>query len=101
MTSTISPTTVAGTFDWAMIAGLKAAGITGGAASGILILSRFMYFVPATVVGLIVLVTRYGGLSAARRRLQRAATDDEELLAEDPPGERRLQVAPRESGVRG
>jgi uncharacterized membrane protein YbhN (UPF0104 family) len=91
----------AGTFDWAMIAGLKAAGITGGAASGILILSRFMYFVPATVVGLIVLVTRYGGLSAARRGLKRAATDDEELLAEDLPGERRLQVAPRESGVRG
>lgn len=91
----------AGTFDWAMIAGLKAAGITGGAASGILILSRFMYFVPATVVGLIVLVTRYGGLSAARRRLKRAATDDEELLAEDPPEERRLQVAPRESGIRG
>ncbi|MBE2317437.1 flippase-like domain-containing protein [Solirubrobacter sp. CPCC 204708] len=67
----------AGTYDWAMILGLKTAGITGGAASGILILSRFMYFVPATVVGLIVLVTRYGGLSAARRRLQ---------------GERRLPV---------
>ena len=50
-----------------MILGLKAAGITGGAASGILILSRFMYFVPATVVGLIVLVTRYGGLAAVRR----------------------------------
>ena len=56
----------AGTFDAAMILGLKAAGITGGAASGILILARFMYFVPATVVGLIVLVTRYGGLGAVR-----------------------------------
>ncbi len=59
----------AGTFDAAMILGLKAAGITGGAASGMLILSRFMYFVPATVVGLIALVTRYGGLQVARRRL--------------------------------
>ena len=49
-------------------------GITGGAASGILILSRFMYFVPATVVGLVVLVTRYGGFagaSAGRRRRRR------------------------------
>ena len=43
------------------------------AASGILILSRFMYFVPATVVGLIVLVTRYGGL----RALRRAPADDQ------------------------
>jgi uncharacterized protein (TIRG00374 family) len=87
----------AGTFDAAMILGLKAAKITGGAASGILILSRFMYFVPATVVGLIVLVTRYGGL----RALRRAASDDQELLTQDTPGERRLQVAPREGGVRG
>jgi len=88
----------AGTFDAAMILGLKAAGVTGGAASGILILSRFMYFVPATVVGLILLVTRYGGLRALRGR---PAADDEELLAEDLPGERRLQVAAGERGVRG
>jgi uncharacterized protein (TIRG00374 family) len=87
----------AGTFDGGMILGLKAAGITGGAASGILILSRFMYFVPATVVGLIVLVTRYGGL----RGLRRAAADDEELLAERAPGERRPQVAAREERARG
>jgi len=57
----------AGTYDWGMILGLKAAGIAAGAASGMLILSRFMYFVPPTVVGLIVLIGRYGGLSTARR----------------------------------
>jgi uncharacterized protein (TIRG00374 family) len=57
----------AGTYDAGLVLGLKAAGITGGAASGILILSRFMYFAPATIVGLIVLVTRYGGLTFARR----------------------------------
>jgi uncharacterized protein (TIRG00374 family) len=85
----------AGTFDAAMILGLKAAGITGGAASGILILSRFMYFVPATVVGLIVLVTRYGGFSALRR----APAEDEERLAQESPGERRRHVAPREGHV--
>jgi uncharacterized membrane protein YbhN (UPF0104 family) len=59
----------AGTYDAGMVLGLKAAGIVGGAASGILILSRFMYFVPPTVVGLIALVTRYGGLKVARGRL--------------------------------
>jgi uncharacterized protein (TIRG00374 family) len=59
----------AGTFDAGLVLGLKAAGITGGAASGILILSRFMYFVPATLVGLVALVTRYGGLKLARSRL--------------------------------
>ena len=90
----------AGTFDAGMILGLKAAGITGGAASGILILSRFMYFVPATLVGLGALLLRYGGIDAVRR-LRRPAPDDEELLAENPPGERRVQVAPREQGVRG
>jgi uncharacterized membrane protein YbhN (UPF0104 family) len=59
----------AGTFDAGMLLGLKAAGIAGGAASGMLILSRFMYFVPATLVGLVALVTRYGGIKLARRRL--------------------------------
>jgi uncharacterized protein (TIRG00374 family) len=81
----------AGTFDAGILLGLKAAGITGGAASGILILSRFMYFVPATVVGLIVLITRYGGFAALRR----PAADDQELLAQQPPGERRLEVSTR------
>ena len=81
----------AGTFDAGLLLGLKAAGITGAAASGILILSRFMYFVPATVVGLIVLVTRYGGFAALRR----APADDEELLPQHPPGERRLEVSTR------
>jgi uncharacterized membrane protein YbhN (UPF0104 family) len=59
----------AGTFDAGVIVGLRAAGITGGAAVSVLLLVRFMYFVPATVVGLIALVTRYGGLRLARRRL--------------------------------
>ena len=81
----------AGTFDAGILLGLKAAGITGGAASGILILSRFMYFVPATVVGLIVLLARYGGFAALRR----PAPDDQELLAQHPPGERRLEVSTR------
>ncbi|MDA0182394.1 flippase-like domain-containing protein [Solirubrobacter phytolaccae] len=54
----------AGTYDGAMVLGLKAAGIAGSAASGILILSRVIVFGPPTLIGLVVLVVRYGGLRA-------------------------------------
>jgi glycosyltransferase 2 family protein len=58
----------AGTFDAGIILGLRAAHITGGPAVSVLLLARFMYFVPATVVGLIALVARYGGLRLRERR---------------------------------
>lgn len=58
----------AGTFDAGMVLGLKAAGITGGAAVSVLLLARCVYFVPPTVVGLVVLLTRYGGFSLKDRR---------------------------------
>lgn len=59
----------AGTFDAGMVLGLEAAGITGGAGVGILLLARAVMFVPVTLVGLGVLVARYGGFAAGRRRL--------------------------------
>jgi glycosyltransferase 2 family protein len=62
----------AGTFDAAMVVALRRAGVLGGAAVGVLILARFVFFVPATLVGLVVLVTRYGGFSRALR-VERAA----------------------------
>jgi uncharacterized membrane protein YbhN (UPF0104 family) len=55
----------AGTFDAAMILALKGASVTGSAAVSLLLLARFMFFVPATVIGLVVLVARYGGLRRA------------------------------------
>lgn len=58
----------AGTFDAGVILGLRAARITGGSAVSVLLLARVMYFVPATVVGLVVLVARYGGLRWRERR---------------------------------
>jgi len=51
-----------GTFDAAVIFGLKALGITGGAAVSYGLLVRFVLFVPVTAVGLVLLVARYGGL---------------------------------------
>ena len=55
-----------GTYDGGILLGLHAAGVTGGAATGFLILVRFIVFVPVTIVGLVVLVVRYGGLRRNR-----------------------------------
>jgi glycosyltransferase 2 family protein len=55
-----------GTFDAAVIFGVKAIGGSQSAALSYLILLRFMLFVPITVVGLVALMTRYGGWSAIR-----------------------------------
>jgi glycosyltransferase 2 family protein len=57
-----------GTFDAAALFGLKALGITGGAALGCVLLYRFVLFVPMTVLGLILMVTHYGGLRGVRLR---------------------------------
>ena len=55
-----------GTFDAAVVVGVKAIGGTGSQAVSYLLLLRFILFVPITVVGLIVLVARYGGWSRLR-----------------------------------
>ena len=54
-----------GTFDAGMLLGLNATGVEGGAAVGVLLLTRFLFFVPVTIAGLVALVFGYGGL---RRR---------------------------------
>ena len=48
-----------GTFDAAVLVGLHAAGIEGGSAVSLLLLMRFVYFVPVTFVGLGVLLLGY------------------------------------------
>jgi glycosyltransferase 2 family protein len=58
-----------GTFDAAVVIGVRAIGGTKGAALPYLLLLRFVLFVPITAVGLLMLVTRYGGWS----RLKAAA----------------------------
>ena len=65
-----------GTFDAAVAFGAKALGATGAQAISYLLLLRFVLYVPITIVGLIVLVARYGGWarlrSAARLQTSRA-----------------------------
>lgn len=59
----------AGSYDAGILLGLHAAKVYGGAATGFLLLVRAVVFIPVTVVGLIVLVTRYGGLRRNRTTL--------------------------------
>ena len=63
----------AGTFDTAIVFGLKALGITGGAAVSFAILVRAVLFVPITIAGLVLVLVRYGGRRAFR--LARAQDD--------------------------
>ena len=55
-----------GTFDAAVAWGLHRLGATGSVAVSYVILIRFVLYVPITIVGLVVLVTRYGGWSRLR-----------------------------------
>ena len=55
-----------GTFDAAVAWGLHRLGATGSVAVSYVILIRFVLYVPITLVGLVVLVTRYGGWSRLR-----------------------------------
>jgi uncharacterized protein (TIRG00374 family) len=55
-----------GTFDAAVAWGLHRLGATGSAAVSYVLLIRFVLYVPITLVGLVVLVTRYGGWSRLR-----------------------------------
>jgi uncharacterized membrane protein YbhN (UPF0104 family) len=62
----------AGTQDAAVAIGIKALGGTGGTAVAYLLMLRFVIVVPITLVGLILLILRYGGIS--KLRLARAET---------------------------
>ena len=56
-----------GTFDAAVAFGAKALGASGSAAVTYVLLLRFIIYVPITIVGLIVLVARYGGWARLRQ----------------------------------
>ncbi|HEX6388804.1 MAG TPA: lysylphosphatidylglycerol synthase transmembrane domain-containing protein [Solirubrobacteraceae bacterium] len=55
-----------GTFDAAIAFGVRAIGHSGAQALSYLLLLRFVVTVPITVIGLIILVTRYGGVGRMR-----------------------------------
>jgi uncharacterized membrane protein YbhN (UPF0104 family) len=63
-----------GTFDAAVIFGSKAIGASGSAAVTYLLTLRFVLYVPITIVGFVVLVTRYGGWSRLRAAVRLEAS---------------------------
>jgi uncharacterized protein (TIRG00374 family) len=63
-----------GTFDAAVVFGVKAIGGSGSAAFSYLLLLRAVLFLPITVVGLLVLVVRYGGWSRLRSAIRAEAS---------------------------
>lgn len=61
-----------GTFDAAIVFGVRALGRSGAQALSLLLLLRFVVTVPITLVGLVVLATRYGGVQRLRGLVVRA-----------------------------
>jgi glycosyltransferase 2 family protein len=59
-----------GTFDAAVAFGAGRLGASGSASLSYLLLLRFVLYVPITVVGFVVLVTRYGGWSRLRAAIR-------------------------------
>jgi uncharacterized membrane protein YbhN (UPF0104 family) len=55
-----------GTFDAGVLVGLDRLGISGGPAVAFALLVRFVLYVPITIVGLLLLVLRYGGVGLLR-----------------------------------
>jgi uncharacterized membrane protein YbhN (UPF0104 family) len=68
-----------GTFDAAVAFGAKRLGASGSMAVSYLIMLRFVLYVPITVIGFMVLVTRYGGWSRLRSAIRLEAKPEAEI----------------------
>ena len=75
----------AGTQDAAAVIGVKAIGGTSAQAVSYVLLVRFVLFIPITAVGLLALVTRYGGI-AGLRGASRGGAGSDELVVDGPGG---------------
>ena len=62
-----------GTFDAAVAFGARRLGASGSMAVTYLLLLRFVLYIPITVVGLVILVARYGGWSRLRSAVRLSA----------------------------
>lgn len=59
-----------GTFDAAIVFGVRAVGRSGTQALSFLLLLRFVVTIPITVIGLLLLVARYGGVTRVRQAVR-------------------------------
>jgi glycosyltransferase 2 family protein len=62
-----------GTFDAAVAFGARRLGASGSMAVTYMLLLRFVLYIPITIVGLVILVTRYGGWSRLRSAVRLSA----------------------------
>ena len=67
-----------GTFDAAVAFGARRLGASGSMAVTYMLLLRFVLYIPITVVGLVLLVTRYGGWSRLRSAVRLGAEAEAE-----------------------
>ena len=59
--------------------------MSGGTAVGLLVMVRFVVFVPVTIVGLILVMTRYGGLKILKRERKAQEAGELRVLPEASP----------------
>jgi glycosyltransferase 2 family protein len=86
-----------GTFEAAIVFGLDALGIEGGQAVAFALLIRFLLYVPITIVGLGLMLVRYGGLRRLRFRSTARADDEPEPSTHGAPDSRRAPEPARRS----
>ena len=67
-----------GTFDAAVAFGARRLGASGSMAVTYMLLLRFILYIPITVVGLVIMVTRYGGWSRLRSAVRLSAEAEAE-----------------------
>ena len=67
-----------GTFDAAVAFGARRLGASGSMAVTYMLLLRFVLYIPITLVGLVILVTRYGGWSRLRTAVRLSAEAEAE-----------------------
>jgi uncharacterized membrane protein YbhN (UPF0104 family) len=73
-----------GTFDAAVLFAVRAVTGSAGKLTSYLLLLRFVLFVPITIVGLIILFVRYGGLARLRAARAQQAGEREAVKGGDP-----------------
>jgi glycosyltransferase 2 family protein len=74
-----------GTYDAALLLGLRALDVPSSAAIAFTLLIRFVIFVPITLLGLILVMVRYGGLAQlTRRRVAEASQPPREPASPSP-----------------
>jgi glycosyltransferase 2 family protein len=86
-----------GTFEAAVVFGLNAVGVEGGQALAFALLIRFLLYVPITIVGLGLMLVRYGGLRRLRFRSTVRADDEPAPIAPAAPDSPRAPEPARRS----